>query len=302
MIIKHCNFEPFLIDSRCFRKGLLVHLSTHDGRTAVAEVSPLPGFSLETLGEALEQLKHVKEKLLTTWWTEQTISLLSALHLYPSVYFALDSALRDLLDPIAEPIECQKYALLFGNPEEVSLLAREISSERIEHAKIKMGHFTPEIAHQVIKQLDDQFTLRIDLNRKWTLQESMDFCKHYPDDYFYYIEEPCRQTKDLIQFKYPFALDETLRDCNLQADYMQSKFLKALIVKPTMIYPVSPFLNLGPELILTSSFESSIGIGQIKRLIHRLGLTDTRHGLDTLRYFENADDLLPVSTLDKAHT
>ena len=52
MIIKDCIFETILIDSRCFRKGILLHLTNQEGKSTTTEISPLPGFSKETLEEA----------------------------------------------------------------------------------------------------------------------------------------------------------------------------------------------------------------------------------------------------------
>ncbi|NGX47056.1 MAG: o-succinylbenzoate synthase [Chlamydiae bacterium] len=286
MIIKDCIFETILIDSRCFRKGILLHLTNQEGKSTTTEISPLPGFSKETLEEALQQLKKIKQRLVTTWWTKSALHYLSNLGLYPSVYFAVETALLDLLTPLETPIPCQKYALLFGSPSEIFEYAKEISSEDFKHAKIKLGHFTPETAHQIVAKLSDQFRLRIDLNRKWDFEETMRFCAHYPKDFFEYIEEPSTNIEDLFHFPYPYALDETLREIKDLTPYLQSKNLKAFILKPTMTYPITPYLNLGPEIVLTSSFESPIGIAQIERLIQRCGLEETKHGLDTLRYFE----------------
>ncbi|NGX27496.1 MAG: o-succinylbenzoate synthase [Chlamydiae bacterium] len=286
MIIKDCIFETILIDSRCFRKGILLHLTNQEGKSTTTEISPLPGFSKETLEEALQQLKKIKQRLVTTWWTKSALHYLSNLGLYPSVYFAVETALLDLLTPLETPIPCQKYALLFGCPSEIFERAEEISSEDFKHAKIKLGHFTPETAHQIVAKLGDQFRLRIDLNRKWDFEETMRFCAHYPKDFFEYIEEPSTSVEDLLHFPYPYALDETLREIKDLTPYLQSKNLKAFILKPTMTYPITPYLNLGPEIVLTSSFESPIGIAQIERLIQRCGLEEIKHGLDTLRYFE----------------
>lgn len=299
MIVKECKFETILIDSRCLRKGILLFLSSHDGKQSCAEISPLPGFSQETLEEALSQLKNLKRRLLSTWWTKGSLHLLSTLGLYPSVYFGVESALSDLLFPLeSPPSPCQKYALLFGSHEEILSRAREIHAEGYQHAKIKLGHFDPATAHHLIRQLDDQFLLRIDLNRKWDYATTMEFCSYYPKDYFTYIEEPCSRYKDLLRFPYPFAIDETLREIKNIKPYLEAKSLKALILKPTLTYPLNEYLRLSPEIIITSSFESPVGISQIERLIRRLELHKNPHGLDTLRYFEN-DNSLSYCPLEK---
>lgn len=302
MIIKDCTFETILIDSRCLRKGILLHLTNQEGKTAVSEISPLPGFSLETLEDTLKQLKTIKQKLMTTWWTVGVLHHLSNLGLYPSVYFAVETALLELLAPVEEAHPVKKYGLLFGSPDEIYARAGEIKNEGIEHVKIKLGHFKPKNAHQIVQKLSETFRLRIDLNRKWDFEETMRFCGSYPQDFFDYIEEPATCPEDLLKFTYPYAIDETLRDIKDLAPFTKMSNLKAFILKPTMTYPITPYLNLGPEVVLTSSFESPVGIRQIENMVHHLGLTETKHGLDTLRYFENSYDPLPHCTLEKAST
>lgn len=301
MILKQCNFDPILIDSCCFRKGILITFTNQEGKSATAEVSPLPGFSHETLGEALKQLQLLKRRLLTTWWTKQGLHHLSNLGLYASVHFGVESALLDLLDPI-EDTPCKKYALLIGSKEEILFRAEEAHLEGFTQAKIKLGHLTPKVSHEIIQTIGDKFRFRIDLNRKWDLKDSLEFCAEYPEDFFEYIEEPATNAYELPHFPYPFALDETLRDYRTITPLLQLKALKALIIKPTMIYPFGHFLHLGPKIIITSSFEGHTGISQLQRLIQRLDQTDTYHGLDSLRYFENQYETVSDCALAKAST
>jgi len=302
MIIKSCKLETILIDSRCLRKGILLHLTDDQGNTATTEISPLPSYSVETLEQASLQLKQLERKLLTTWWTKGALHYLSTLGLYPSVYSAVETALLDLLDPINQPSPCKRYALLFGSPAEILDRADEVAKEGFLDVKVKLGHFSIETAHSIISKLTGRFHLRLDLNRKWDLEDTMRFCSNYPPDFFEYIEEPTAIAADLLHFTYPFAMDESLRELTDLTPYLQSKHLKAFILKPTMTYPITPYLNLGVDVVLTSSFESPIGIGQIERMIHRYGLSKSMHGLDSLRYFDNSHEPLPDCQMEKAST
>ncbi len=280
-----------MIDSRCFRRGILLELLTQEGKTATAEISPLPGYSKEHLDNALGQLQTIKRRLLTTWWTKQALYSLDGLGLFPSVYFGVESALLDLLDPLPTAPPCKSYALLLGSPEEILSRAEEIEKEGFTHAKVKIGHLSRSVAHEVIDSLASRFSLRLDLNRQWPFHETEAFCKKYPYEQFDYIEEPAADPSDILLFSYPFALDETLRESRTLTPYLNSPHLKALILKPTLLYPLRSYLNLEKKIVLTSSFEGATGIGQIKRLVHRLGLEETYHGLDTLRYLESHEHL-----------
>lgn len=302
MIIKNYTFASILIDSRCLRKGLLLQITNTEGKTVTAEVSPLPGYSHETIGEALEQLHILRRRLLTTWWTPSALSSLDHFSLCPSVRFGIESALHDLLTP--HPIDetaCKEYALLLGTPQEILQRADEAYEEGYRQAKVKLGHLDLETSHEIIHSVQDKFRLRLDFNRKWNLEKALSFSSSYPEDHFEYIEEPVSNPSDLTHFPYPFALDETLREHRPLEPLLQMPLLKALIVKPTLHYPFTPLLKLGKKIVLSSSFEGPVGIAQIKKLAIRLGLTDTHHGLDTLRYFEKVHDhALSTCALEKA--
>jgi len=294
MIIQKCTFTPILIDSRFLRKGILIKLTDDQGKTASAEVSPLPGNSSETIEDALMQLRLLERQITTTWWTKQTLEALKNLSLYPSVHFGVESALLDLLDPIEEASSTLKYALLLGSPSEIEARADEVYSQGFRQAKVKLGHLSLEDAIQIVEKLTKRFHLRIDLNQKWPLGQTLALCKQIPGSELEYIEEPAKDPKELLDFPFPFALDETLRQGVPLAPFLKLKALKALIVKPTLLYPFTPLLSLGKRIVLTSSFEGTIGIRQIERLSRRHHLHFTYHGLDSLRYFETPADYEPV--------
>jgi len=305
MIIQDCTFTPILIDSRSLRKGILLTLTSQDGEKASAEISPLPGYSRESLEDAQLQLRLLERRLLNTWWSKQTLQSLFHLDLYPSVHFGVESALLDLLDPLPKEQSCPQYALLLGSPQEISQRADEVYEQGFRHAKVKLGHLPLPEAHQIIEIVDDRFSLRIDLNRKWSLEQTLSFCKNYAPDTFEYIEEPAHFAHELAEFPYPFALDESIREnWRCLEPLAKLKQFKAIILKPTMIYPLSRFFDLGKKIVLTSSFEGPTGIAQIRKLAQRLKLLSTHHGLDTLRYFEKGAEHGPMShrPLERAAT
>ena len=99
MLIQDFTFKPILIDSRYFRKGILLNVRNQNNEEAQAEISPLPGHSRESLEDALEQLANIKRRVHTTWWTKDALPHLESWRLFPSVHFGLKSALLDLIDP-----------------------------------------------------------------------------------------------------------------------------------------------------------------------------------------------------------
>ena len=239
-----------------FREGLILH---KNGKWA--EVAPLPGWSRETLGEALDQLRCPRGPL------------------YPSVAFALEMLEAP---PLEKPVSIPVSAFFMGTPEQILARADKAEKNGFTTAKVKIGHLDTQTAFEVVSALKDRFRLRIDVNRKWELQQSLKFFSAFANDAFDYVEEPVQHPEDLVHFKHPIALDEFFAH-----DFPQAK---ALIFKPTLRGGPSSFPKTKLPCIVGGAFESGIGIYQIASLVPLLGLSDLPIGIDTYSYLE--EDLL----------
>lgn len=290
MIIQRYSIEPFLIDSRIFRKGIRLHLEGSNGAKTTVEISPLPGFSKESFEDAKKQLLQIKRKITTTWWSRSALQILGRMNLFSSVHFGLEMGILDLLDPVDVGEEVMTYALVFGTAKEIAADAAALEKQGIRDIKVKLGHLSLKAAHDVIDPLVDSFSIRLDFNSKWTRDQTLRFCERYSQDQFLYMEEPCASPAELSDFPYPFALDETLRTFSYQ-QLLKAPMLKKLILKPTIYYPITPFLQSGIPCVITSSFESETGINQLRRMIKRFGLEGNLHGLDTLRHLNQHDEM-----------
>lgn len=256
------RLERFEIPGRFPRQSILLHLEER----SVGEIAPLPGFSKEDLEAAEKQLRaHFASPLP---------------FLFPSVHFGLYSALLDLEDPLP-PFDCPTYALLMG----ANILrdADRAYEKGFKVAKLKLGDKSDEEAHALIAALRNRFALRLDLNRRWTLKRALNFFSSYENEAFDYIEEPLQDPRELIHFSHPFALDETLRE-PLGSSLVKHPNCAALILKPTLLGDISPYLKMHHRCILSSSFEGPVGVGQIAKLVKRHQLQNELHGLDTLSH------------------
>jgi O-succinylbenzoate synthase len=243
------------------RKGLLLQTETGWG-----DIAPLPGWSHETLDEAEAQLRSVLQGAPRT-------------HLYPSVAFGLACAEQPLpSEPFSVPIN----ALLMGSLQEIFKRAENLQG--FTHIKLKLDGLTEQEALDAIHALKDRFRIRIDLNRKWPLEKSLRFFSHFDTNDLDYIEEPVSDPADLPHFTHPFALDETLRDHPIKP-FLHLPLLKALVIKPTL-QDASAYCTLGKPLILSSAFESGLGILHIAALSKHWSLPHPI-GLDTYRYLES---------------
>ena len=227
------------------RQGLIVEWDGNFG-----EIAPFPNFSSETLDEAK------KEALL--WLRNNTPPTL------PSVRFGIACAkrpLRSLRLPLAS-------------------LGMKAGFSTV---KLKIGHLSAREAISYVKEHLGKAHLRLDCNRKWSLEESLFFADHFQRDDFAYLEEPV-EPSSLVAFSqithFPIALDESIH-----RDWATIPSLKAIVVKPTIIGSL-PQVPSRYDLVLSSSYESGLGLLHIASLAE-MGIPV---GLDT--YSALKEDLL----------
>jgi O-succinylbenzoate synthase len=286
------------------RLGGLVNIVSKEGKEGWGDIAPLPHFSKETLEQSINQWVVKKQAILNMDWTESNyLNELAKLSLYPSVCFGLESALLALLAPLPA-FSISTSALLMGSPKEILEQARLRHSEGFTSAKLKVSNLSFEEAYSLIQQLKDTFYLRIDVNRAWDTEDSLRFFSQFPKDAFDYIEEPFKNPKELAQFQHPLAIDESFEDLSLE-ELEKLPTLKALIYKPTLqggllgCMPLHKWaLKRGVSLVLSSSFESDIGLGAIASIAHRLSLS-APIGIGT--YHHMAEHLCSCLKFSQAH-
>lgn len=237
------------------------------GPSCFAEVAPLPSWSRESLHEALKQLILLSQGLPPE-------------RLYPSVQFALEC----LKHPIPSGISAPICALLAGTISEIYQQADAAQARGITTAKLKLTHLTKQNAHQLIRSLKKRFRLRVDCNQCWSLKEALTFFQPFEPVDFDYIEEPLQNPIELHDFPYPIALDETLRS---DFNWSELSNVKALILKPTLHERFKAPQNV--PVVLSSAFESSVGLSHLIRLSHEHGHLFAQ-GLGTFSFF--TEDLL----------
>ena len=240
----------FLYSYQLHREGLILKVGEQ-----FAEIAPLPGFSRETLDEARED----------AWaWIRFRKKPETA-----SVRWAVECLNRPL-QSVSLPLSA--LGLKKGFPT----------------VKLKLGHRSLIESIDLVKQHHAQVRLRLDCNRAWSLADALEFVSHFKPDDFEYLEEPVKTFEELIAFSrlthFPIAIDESIR-----MDWAQIPSLKAIVVKP-MIVGTIPFVPPCYQLILSSSYESGLGLVHIANRASPLYPV----GLDTYQ----ADGLLvqPIQT------
>jgi O-succinylbenzoate synthase len=205
------------------RKGLI--LNYNDGW---GEIAPLEGLSKETYTQAEEEI----------------LSLLPYL-----------STAKPKLASVQFGLQCAKTPFVL-KPLKIPFCAFQTPQKNNPFLKIKVGHLKVDEAIKFVGQYHLNYRLRIDCNKKWSLEEALFFADHFSKNAFDYMEDPVNDFEDLIQFtkktKFPVVVDTPLEKLRLN----QIPTLKAIVLKP-MIQGFIP--NSSFPIILSSTYETSLG-------------------------------------------
>lgn len=175
---------------------------------------------------------------------------------FPSVAFGL----YGLTAPFIESVPCA--LLLCGSPQEVTKRADEPHGCR--NVKIKVDTWSASQAIEIVPTLSQRFLLRIDFNHAWPPSDVYKLCSYLCPDHIEFLEDPgC----DVAPFR---ALYDT--------------HSPSIGVWKPMVRGLPP---LGANVILSSAFETSIGLRHVASLLKSRNIPAHVLGLGTGMYREN---------------
>ena len=271
------------------RDGFFVYLQQGD-QHGWGEVSPLPGFSLESLDEA--------QAALMAWANEWRAGVDPALPGVPSAAFGISCALAELDGSLPVEANYRTAPLCTGDPDELFALLSAMPGEKV--AKIKVGLYEAVrdgmVANLLLEAIPD-LRLRLDANRAWTPLKAQQFAKYVNPAYrdrIAFLEEPCKTRDDSRAFALDtgiaIAWDESLREPDFV--FAAEPGVSAVVIKPTLTgslekvrEQVSAAHVLGMTAVISSSIESSLGLTQLARIAAWL-TPQTVPGLDTLNLMQ----------------
>ncbi|MHB9013611.1 MAG: o-succinylbenzoate synthase [Ignavibacteriaceae bacterium] len=300
------------------RKGFIIKLES-DGKTGYGEANPLPEFGSETFEQDEEALKDFKLNLniLPEDFIESIEDSLRALPDLPALRHGFEQAILNLLCAKAnislnEILNCTsrteiKVNAVIGllNPAKSASAALRLVKEGFTTLKIKAGReqFKDDLNCLVAiqKAVGDDVKLRIDANGKWNIVEAIDNLKLLESFNVEYVEQP---VNNLIGFQkvskkssIPLAADESIRSFDDAKNFIQSRTINALVLKPMLLGGIIPTLKIikiaereNLKVIISSSFESSLGRSWAIFVASTVN-EEIAHGLDTARFLKN--DLYP---------
>lgn len=271
------------------RDGLFIHLQ-EDAHEGWGEISPLPGFSVESLDEATAAV--------CAWaqgWRAGDSGALPGLR---SADFGISCALAELRGSLPQAADYRAATLCTGDPDELFAALAAMPGEKV--AKMKVGLYEAVrdgmVANLLLEAMPD-LRLRLDANRAWTPLKAQQFAKYVNPDYrdrIAFLEEPCKTRDDSRAFAretgIAIAWDESLRDADFT--FEREEGVRAVVIKPTLTgslekvqAQVATATQLGMTAVISSSIESSLGLSQLARIAAWL-TPETIPGLDTLNLMQ----------------
>ncbi len=298
------------------REGLLLQLIDQGGQSYFGDCAPLPGFSWESFDCAKSQLVEFAHRLSDHPDRSADIQKEGLVRVFgyysSSVVFSVESAVEQYVKGSAagksegsgfegkgQKRQFPVCALLSGTNSQMLQQAVELDPE-IRCIKVKVARQSVQQDIELIKQLHQSLpghiAIRLDANRGWSWAEAVEFASSVPRDRIVFIEEPLLDFGRIADFAastgMPVALDESLQLNKRFQEYDElPEFfpgLQALVIKPTLVGGVCRTRQLasmadqyGLDLVISSSYESNIGIDFLSSLARQLA-PDTAPGLDTL--------------------
>jgi o-succinylbenzoate synthase len=271
------------------RDGLFVRLGQGDTE-GWGEISPLPGFSEESLEAA--------QVAVVAWVSAWRDGEDPELPVIPSAAFGLSCALAELRDELPQAADYRAAPLCTGDPDELFAVLNAMPGEKV--AKVKVGLWEAVRDGMVVNLLLEaipDLKLRLDANRAWTPLKAQQFAKYVNPQYrsrIAFIEEPCRTRDDSRAFSretgIAIAWDESLREADFT--FTAEPGVAAVVIKPTLTGSLQKVREQiaaahaqGLTAVISSSIESSLGLTQLARIAAWL-TPETMPGLDTLNLMQ----------------
>ena len=308
------------------RTGLILRLHDENDGTSVGdnygegEIAPLPGMHPETLSEAETQIRDYLSgnSLPVTCSAALFGSVNFGLDMALRTMFQNPnvSKFHSFKETAGNDHKTSKIdftgqifpvnGLAVGSGTVLEMECEELRNGGFKAVKLKVGRLTIlqdiERVRLARKILGDEIALRLDANRAWEWEDALKFAEAVQDFNIEYCEEPLLDSNKLeklhLQTGMPLALDETLwyaptPKSDTPAKHVSLSGIRALILKPSILGGwnntkmwIEHAQKNGIHCVLSSCFESGLGLNWIAFMANELLSEKFPAGLDTSKWFE----------------
>jgi O-succinylbenzoate synthase len=308
------------------RTGLILRLHDENDGTSVGdnygegEIAPLPGMHPETLSEAENQIgdylsgNSLPATCSAALFGSVNFGLDMALRtMFQSPNVSKFHSFKETAGNDPKPSKIDFTGQIFpvnglavGSGTVLEMECEELRNGGFKAVKLKVGRLTilqdierVRIARNI---LGDEIALRLDANRAWEWEDALKFAEAVEDFNIEYCEEPLLDSNKLEQLHLQtgmlLALDETLWYAPTPKSYAPAKHvslsgIRALILKPGILGGwnntkmwIEHAQKNGIHCVLSSCFESGLGLNWIALMANELLSEQFPAGLDTSKWFE----------------
>ena len=308
------------------RTGLILRLHDENDGTSVGdnygegEIAPLPGMHPETLSEAENQIRDylsgnsLPVTCSAALFGSVNFGLDMALRtMFQSPNVSKFHSFKETAGNDPKPSKIDFTGQIFpvnglavGSGTVLEMECEELRNGGFKAVKLKVGRLNIlqdiERVRLARKILGDEIALRLDANRAWEWDDAVKFAKAVQDFNIEYCEEPLLDSNKLeqlhLQTGMPLALDETLwytptPKSDAPAKHVSLSGIRALILKPSILGGwnntkmwIEHAQKNGIHCVLSSCFESGLGLNWIAFMANELLSEQFPAGLDTSKWFE----------------
>ena len=310
------------------REGLLIRVdASHGGKTATGwgEAAPLPGFSACTQADVQRNAQQWAATAIGQSVAPSVSAVCDLCLPFPSscgsfrfgaVTAVLDAAARLKGQSLPHLLEATPRAtvslnaLVDANDEMLTEEAQRIRAVGYRAVKLKVGRTTVANDIRRVRHLADAIgsdvALRLDANRAWTYDQALRFAEELSDVPLAYVEEPLATPSQLPEWHTAtgcaIALDETARELSPERLFDRFPFVRAIVLKPALTGVCATrrwaeqAAQHETDVVLSSAYESGVGLRMVIALAATLGSHDVPAGLDTYRRIRRdlLSDRLPL--------
>lgn len=291
--------NPLKISNQSITKKDVIIIKAEDeaGNSHYGEVSPLPGFSNESIDGCEQKLSEVTESYKKMEVDELTKNF-CFFNNYPSLLFAIEQIILSCNIKESESFErVVKSNGMIGIESDAKVLerAKVLVDKGFEVIKLKIGrsNFADDIKiiNKIHNEYGSQIRLRLDNNGSWDIFQAEQNIKLLSDFNIEYIEQPVMKTEDLIvlaaKSQIPIAADESVKTFEDAVDFIKSGIIKNIVIKPAIRLGALSTIKLieianktDVNIIISSAFETAIGR---RTLLYISSLVSKKiaHGLNT---------------------
>lgn len=301
------RLPQYLINSKSviqFKEVLLLTAEDEQNKLHYGEISPLNGFSFETIYDCMEELDKLIDREVIIGNEENILNEINNIEIYPSVKFGIEQILLSLKVKY-EPGPLENKILTF--PVIINgLIGMNDLSETIKNAedylnnnfttiKIKIGrdNFAQdlEIVEKIKNRFGEKLNLRLDVNGKWAFDEAIYNIKKLQKNNIQFIEQPVSNYNDMLKLADEFGPiivpDEIITSYEDAVATINSNKFKYIVLKPSIrigVFDSIKIIELANsrkiKTIITSAYETIVGRNT---LLFLASITDHNlaHGLNT---------------------